>query len=103
VIALSRWIICDDPVEAMLALVAMGVGLYAAISRFWLIGELKRRGVKMSVLFSTSFFYLEYQYLKHRKAIGDLRLDWIVLSSFLAPAVFVLLLVAHFRFWPMPQ
>ena len=56
-IALSRWIICDDPVEAMLALVAM----------------------------------------------GDLRLDWIVLSSFLAPAVFVLLLVAHFRFWPMPQ
>lgn len=101
--ALSGWIYCPDPLQAVVALVALAVGLYAAISHLWLIGELKRRGVNMSALFSTTFLYLEYQYLKHRKAIGDPRLDRIALSSFLAPALFVLLLVALFRFWPMPQ
>jgi len=101
--ALSRWIICPYPLQVVVALVGLSVGLYAAMSHLWLIGELRRRGVKMSVLFSTTFFYLEFRYLTYRKSISDPRLDSIVVSSFLTPAVFVLILVALFRFWPMPQ
>ncbi|MBZ0090206.1 MAG: hypothetical protein K8H90_07495 [Thermoanaerobaculia bacterium] len=85
-----------DPIRAAVALAALVVGAFTVLSRLWLFGELKSRGAALSFPLSTTFGYLEYQYLKCRESIGDARLDRIAVFVVLAPLVTAGLLLVLF-------
>ncbi len=83
--------------ELFSALVFVLMGFYTLLSRARLFSELSRVIPGLSSLHSMTIFYLEYQYLKHRKAIGSTKLDVMTAAATISFVVTMVLLLVRFR------
>ena len=91
----------NDLIGAIAALICMACWIYAVVAHLSLIGELKRKGVELSLmLWGSQLFFLQFEYLKNRAEFGDSKLDFLARSALVVPFIGLAAVLAAFVIWP---
>lgn len=88
--------VANDPLRALLGLLFMLTAGFMIIGRLWLFGRMKRYVPGLSLMLSTTFFYLEAKYWSNRDNLRGHGIGMIALSVFLSPLAFLAVCLALF-------
>jgi hypothetical protein len=85
----------------LLGLVFMAWVLFMFITHYALLAELRKRGLDLPfMLWGSQLFFLQFDYLKNRKTLGEPRLDRLARATIAAPFVALVIILALIKLWP---